>query len=175
MTRRPTQRVTVSTQSSFRTLRPRRAHTSEADARLTQTQAATITNAPPSYTTCSKSLRGQEGLEALKHIGCASLEASHGYHSVCPCGYFVRLPDSRPPQYRYQAGAEDQALTKQLLGWIFDGKLDQITPAHIFAVSPPICKELVERFMLRRVETGSFEQVAADTSDTVSVLELAAK
>ncbi len=88
----------------------------------------------------------------------------------------LRLPPTaHTTQYRYQAGAEDQALTKKLLGWIFEGKLDRVPPAHIFAASPPICKELVERLSPRHVETGSFEQVADDTSGTVSIFGLAAK
>ena len=45
-------------------------------------------------------------------------------------------------QYRYQASAEDQALMKELLGWILKGKLDTIIPAHIFAVNPPFTKSL---------------------------------
>ncbi len=81
----------------------------------------------------------------------------------------------RTPQYRYQASAEDQALTKQLLGWICDGKLDQVTLAHIFASSPPICKELVEHLKPRHVETASFEQVDNNATDPVSVLGLATK
>jgi len=60
-------------------------------------------------------------------------------------------------QHRYQPGAEDQVLTEQLLGLIFESKLGQITSAHIFGASPPICKEFVERLRSRRVETGSFE------------------
>ncbi len=64
----------------------------------------------------------------------------------------------RTTQYQYQAGGEDQAPTKQLLGWIFEGKLDLIT---LFATCPPIIfKELVKRLRRRRVEMGSFEQVA---------------
>jgi len=81
----------------------------------------------------------------------------------------------RTPQYQYQASAEDQALTKQLVGWIFEGKLKQVTPAHIFASSPPIRKELVERLKPRQVETASFEQAYDNAADPVSVLRLATK
>jgi hypothetical protein len=81
----------------------------------------------------------------------------------------------RPPQYQYQASAEDQALTKELMGCIFEGKLNRITPAHIFAASPPICKEVVERLRPRCVETASFEQADGEETDPVSVLELTAK
>ena len=79
----------------------------------------------------------------------------------------------RTPQYRYQASAEDQTLTKELLTWILEGTLDKVTPAHILAASPPVRKELIERWKPRHVETASFEQAYDD--EPVSVLELAAK
>ena len=85
------------------------------------------------------------------------------------------MPNARTPQYRYQATAEDQHLTKQVMDWILEGKLDQITPAHILASSPPIRKELAERLRPRRVETASFEQASGDSVDPVSVLEFAAR
>ena len=85
------------------------------------------------------------------------------------------VPNARTPQYRYQATAEDQHLTKQVMDWILEGKLDQITPAHILASSPPIRKELAERLRPRRVETASFEQASGDSMDPVSVLEFAAR
>ena len=83
---------------------------------------------------------------------------------------------NRPGQYRYQATAEDEALTKQVMDGVLQGKLDQITPAHIFAISPPIRKGIVERLRPRRVESAAFEQ-ACDTTgaDPVSVLEIATK
>jgi hypothetical protein len=73
----------------------------------------------------------------------------------------------RTPQYRYQASAEDQALTKELLDWILKGTLDKVTPAHILAASPPVRKELVERLKPRRVETASFEQTNDNDEDPV--------
>jgi hypothetical protein len=82
---------------------------------------------------------------------------------------------SRTPQYRYQASAEDQALTKELLDLHPRRNTHKVTPAHILAASPPVRKELVERLRPRRVETASFEQADGDDSDPVSVLELAAK
>ena len=85
------------------------------------------------------------------------------------------IPNARTPQYRYQATAKDQHLTKQVMDWILEGKLDQITPAHILASSPPICKELAERLRPRRVETASFEQASSDSMDPVLVLELATR
>ena len=84
-------------------------------------------------------------------------------------------PNARAPQYRYQATAEDQALTKELMDLFLEGKLSQLTPAHILASSPPIRKELVERLRSRHVEAGSFEQASDIGADPVSVLELAAR
>lgn len=79
------------------------------------------------------------------------------------------------PQYRYQASAEGQALTMELLGWILKGKLDQVTPAHIFASSLPVHKELVERLKPRCVKTASFEQASDDILDPFSVPRSATK
>ena len=84
-------------------------------------------------------------------------------------------PISRTPQYRYQASAEDQALTKELLDCILKGTLDKVTPAHILAASPLVRKELVEHLRPRRVETASFEEADEEDADPVSVLGLAAK
>jgi hypothetical protein len=83
---------------------------------------------------------------------------------------FPSAPNADAPQYRSQAGAEEQVTE-----WILEGKLDQIAPAHIFATSPAIRKELAERLRLRRVETGSVEQVNDDSADPVAVPALAAK
>jgi len=115
--------------------------------------------------TCSKSLLDQEGLEALNDIGVASFPASHDSHFVFPCDRIDHIPDCRPPHHAVPVSGRrrGQAPTKQLLGWIFGGRLDRITPAYIFAGGPPISKELVELFGPCRVETGSFEQVADDT------------
>lgn len=37
------------------------------------------------------------------------------------------------------------------MSWILEGKLNEVTPAHIIAASPSIRKELAERLMPRRV------------------------
>ena len=85
------------------------------------------------------------------------------------------VPNVRAPQYRYQATAEDQFLTKQVMEWVLEGKLDQITPAHILATSPSIRKELVECLCPCCIETNTFEQVSDKDIDPVAVLELVAK
>lgn len=58
---------------------------------------------------------------------------------------------------------------------VLEGRLDKLTPAHIFAACPPIRREFVERLHPRRVETGSFEQVSNAGVEPVSVLELPTK
>lgn len=45
-----------------------------------------------------------------------------------------------------------------------EGKLAQTMPAHILAASPTICKELSEKLCVWHMETGSFEEKAADTT-----------
>jgi len=77
-----------------------------------------------------------------------SKTSASGTPSLTPAGStsmsVPSVPNTCAPQYRYQASTEDQFLTKQVMNWILEGKLDQITLAHILATSPPICKELVE-------------------------------
>jgi len=58
------------------------------------------------------------------------------------------------PRYRWQSDAEDQRLIDELVAWILEGKLVQITPAHVLAASPSIRKKLVDRLRVRRVEIG---------------------
>jgi hypothetical protein len=59
---------------------------------------------------------------------------------------------------------------------VLQGKLDQIMPAHIFAISPPICKGIVKHLCPHCVESAAFEQVDDTTgTDLVSVLEIATK
>ncbi len=68
------------------------------------------------------------------------------------------------PQYHYQSNAKDQKLTGELFNWLLEGKLTQVTLAHILAASAPICKDLVERLRTRRVEAGGFEQLTTPSS-----------
>ena len=44
------------------------------------------------------------------------------------------------------------------------GKLALTTPAHIFAASPAIRKDLVERLKVRCVETNKYEAVPTEVS-----------
>ena len=72
------------------------------------------------------------------------------------------LPSSTsrtPPQYQYQSNVEDLQLVSELFCWLLEGKLTSVTPAHILAASPGICKELVERLKTHKVNTVSFEEV----------------
>jgi len=51
------------------------------------------------------------------------------------------------------------------------GKLALITPAHIFAASPIICKNITEKLKLRRMETHKYE-VAPGASVAVAKPQL---
>jgi hypothetical protein len=62
-------------------------------------------------------------------------------------------------QYRYQSNAEDQRLVSELEGYLMQGKLSLTTPAHMFAASPVIRKDVVDKLKLRRVETNKYEAV----------------
>ena len=55
------------------------------------------------------------------------------------------------------------------------GKLALTTPAHIFAASPIICKDVVERLKVRRVETNEYEAVPAEVSALSFTLPPAAR
>jgi hypothetical protein len=62
------------------------------------------------------------------------------------------------PQYRYQSNAEDQRLINELVSWLWQGTLTQITPAHIYAASLAVRKEIAECLRVRRVEVSSYEE-----------------
>jgi hypothetical protein len=63
-------------------------------------------------------------------------------------------------QYQYQSNAEDQKLINQLFHLLLEGKVSQATPAQILAVSPLICKDLVEWLRTQCIEAGAFEHVS---------------
>jgi len=80
---------------------------------------------------------------------------------------FTSVPPHQPPanaraapQYRYQSNAEDQKLIDQLFHLLLEGKVSQATLAQILAASPLICKDLVKRLRMRRIEAGAFEHVS---------------
>ncbi|KAI9450510.1 hypothetical protein BJY52DRAFT_1215457, partial [Lactarius psammicola] len=154
-TRRPMQPVTVNFEVIPDPATSTGTHITEAGA---NSQAVVVMDTPLSYTTY---LHGQEGLMALKGVGwasvAASLPASHDSHFVYSCDNIDRPPNYHPPHHG-----------------IFERKLDCTRTS---AASLPVCKEkeLVERLRARCVETGSFEQVADDTSEMVSVPGLVAK
>jgi len=50
----------------------------------------------------------------------------------------------RPP-FKYQSNAEDHLLVTELEVYLMKGKLSLTTPAHVFAVSPIICKDIIEK------------------------------
>jgi len=58
-------------------------------------------------------------------------------------------PHKPAPQYRYQSNAEDQCLINNLVAWLWQGNLSQITPAHLYAASPAVRKEIAECLRVR--------------------------
>ena len=67
-------------------------------------------------------------------------------------------PDSHKaaPQYQYQCNAEDQKLIDELVTWLWQGDLVHITPAHLYAASPSVRKEISERLRVRHVKVTSY-------------------
>ena len=82
-------------------------------------------------------------------------------------------------QYRYQSNAEDQQLVSKLEDYLLQGKLSLTTPAHVFAASPTICKNIVDKLKVRRMETNKYEVVPAqrppmtihEVTNTATIIE----
>jgi len=52
-------------------------------------------------------------------------------------------------QFKYQSNTKDHHLVSKLEDYLMQGKLSLTTPAHIFAASPIICKDIVEKLRLQ--------------------------
>ena len=84
--------------------------------------------------------------------------------------------NSRPSsQYRYYSNAEDQQLVSKLEDYLMKGKLALTTPAHIFAASPTIRKDIVERLKVQRVKTNKYKAVPTEVSPLPLMPPLAAR
>jgi len=66
---------------------------------------------------------------------------------MTPHGPRYQTPDtsSSCAQFKYQSNAEDCHLVSELEDYLMQGKLSLTTPAHIFAASPIIHKDVVEK------------------------------
>jgi len=62
-------------------------------------------------------------------------------------------------QYWYQSNAEDQQLVSELEDYFMQGKLSLTTLAHVFAASPTIRKDVVNKLKVQRIETNEYEVV----------------
>jgi len=64
-----------------------------------------------------------------------------------PHGPRYQTPDtsSSCTQFKYQSNAKDCHLVSELEDYLMQGKLSLTTPAHIFAASPIIRKDVVEK------------------------------
>jgi len=65
-------------------------------------------------------------------------------------------------QFCYQSNTEDQHLISELEGYLMQGKLSLTTPAHIFAASPAICKDIVNKLKVQKVETNEYKAVVSE-------------
>jgi len=74
-------------------------------------------------------------------------------------------------QFKYQLNAKDQLLVSKLEDYLMQGKLSLTTPAHIFAASPIIRKDIVEKLRLRRVE-NSEQEVIQNSNDNKAQTQL---
>ena len=63
-----------------------------------------------------------------------------------------------PPQYRYQCNAEDQKLIDELVTWLWQGNLVHITPAHLYAASPLVRKEISEQLRVHCIEVTLYKE-----------------
>jgi len=63
-------------------------------------------------------------------------------------------------QFRYHSNAEDQRLVTKLEDYLMQGKLSLTTPAHVFAASPTIRKDVVDKLKVRCVEANKYKAVS---------------
>jgi len=78
--------------------------------------------------------------------------------------------NSRPnAQFRYHSNAEDQRLVTELEDYLMQGKLSLTTPAHVFAASPAIRKDVVDKLKVRRVETNKYKAVSVTNPSSPDV------
>jgi len=67
-------------------------------------------------------------------------------------------------QYQYQSDAEDQQLVTELEEYLMKGKLSLTTPAHVFAASHAVRKNIAKKLKVHHVETNEYEVVPAADS-----------
>jgi hypothetical protein len=70
------------------------------------------------------------------------------------------------PQFHYQPSAEDQRLVSKLRDYLMQGRLSLTTPTHVFAASPSICKDTVDKLKVQQVEAHKYEEVGLQVSRT---------
>ena len=63
-------------------------------------------------------------------------------------------------QYRYTSNTEDQCLVTKLEDYLIQGKLSLTMPAYVFAASPTICKDIVDKLKVQHVEANEYKAVA---------------
>jgi len=63
-------------------------------------------------------------------------------------------------QYRYTSNAEDQRLITELEDYLMQGKLSLTTPTYVFAASPTIRKDVVDKLKVWHVEANEYKAVS---------------
>jgi len=63
-------------------------------------------------------------------------------------------------QYWYTSNAEDQCLVTKLEDYLMQGKFSLMTPAHVFAASPAIHKDIVNKLKVWHVEANKYKAVS---------------
>ena len=60
-------------------------------------------------------------------------------------------------QYWYHCNTKEQHLVMELEDYLLQGKLSNTTPAHVFAASPAICKNIAKKIRVRQVESNEYK------------------
>jgi len=77
---------------------------------------------------------------------------------ACPTAPSNPRPNA---QFRYHSNAKDQRLVTELEDYLMQGKLSLTTPAHVFAASPAIRKDIVDKLKVQHVEANEYKVVSA--------------
>ena len=70
------------------------------------------------------------------------LSAPPKENQACPTASNNLRPNT---QFWYHSNAKDQRLVTKLEDYLMQGKLSLTTPTHIFAASPAICKDVIDK------------------------------
>lgn len=82
-------------------------------------------------------------------------EPKVGIPAVADDSQHLTFPDRSPPlRYAYKSPAEDPELVEEVLKMLNEGRLGEITPAHLLAVAPVIRAKMINYLRGQRVEVN---------------------